>query len=76
MKSGLVLRARIIVPAADGVAHTEIARRYAISRQTLSATASHGHRHESTTVSLICSPTASWTNAPQFDELIHDLRAR
>ncbi|MCX2734465.1 IS630 family transposase [Saccharopolyspora sp. NFXS83] len=35
MKSGLVLRARIVVLAADGVAHSEIARRFAISRQTV-----------------------------------------
>ncbi|MRH90690.1 IS630 family transposase, partial [Nocardia sp. SYP-A9097] len=34
MKSGLVLRARIVVLAADGVAHAEIARRFSISRQT------------------------------------------
>ncbi|WP_198654670.1 IS630 family transposase [Nocardia aurea] len=35
MKAGLVLRARIIVLAADGVAHAEIARRFDISRQTV-----------------------------------------
>lgn len=35
MKSGLVLRARIITLTADGVAHAEIARRFDISRQTV-----------------------------------------
>ncbi|MGC5247065.1 IS630 family transposase [Gordonia sp. DT219] len=34
-KAGLVLRARIVLLAADGVAHTEIARRFSISRQTV-----------------------------------------
>lgn len=35
MKSGLVQRARIVLLAADGVAHAEIARRFSISRQTV-----------------------------------------
>jgi transposase len=35
MKSGLVARARIVLLAADGVAHAEIARRFSISRQTV-----------------------------------------
>ena len=34
-KAGLVLRARIVLLAADGVAHAEIARRFSISRQTV-----------------------------------------
>ncbi|MFD4367836.1 IS630 family transposase [Rhodococcus sp. NPDC058521] len=35
MKAGLVQRARIVLLVADGVAHTEIARRLSISRQTV-----------------------------------------
>jgi transposase len=34
-KAGLVTRARIVLLAADGVAHAEIARRFSISRQTV-----------------------------------------
>ena len=34
-KAGLVLRARIVLLIADGVAHVEIARRFSISRQTV-----------------------------------------
>jgi len=34
-KAGLVQRARIVLLAADGVAHAEIARRFSISRQTV-----------------------------------------
>ena len=34
-KSGLAVRARIVLLAADGVAHAEIARRFSISRQTV-----------------------------------------
>jgi transposase len=34
-KAGLVTRARIVLSAADGVAHAETARRFAISRQTV-----------------------------------------
>ncbi|MDJ0362339.1 IS630 family transposase [Rhodococcus sp. H29-C3] len=35
VKAGLVQRARIVLLAADGVAHAEIARRFSISRQTV-----------------------------------------
>ncbi|UOG20904.1 IS630 family transposase [Gordonia amicalis] len=35
MKAGLVQRARVVLLAADGVAHAEIARRLSISRQTV-----------------------------------------
>ena len=34
-RAGLVLRARIVLLIADGVAHVEIARRFSISRQTV-----------------------------------------
>jgi transposase len=34
-RAGLVLRARIVLSVADGVAHVEIARRFSISRQTV-----------------------------------------
>jgi transposase len=34
-KAGLVTRARIVLLAADGVAHAEIARRFSIARQTV-----------------------------------------
>lgn len=34
-KPGLALRARIVLLAADGIAHAEITRRFSISRQTV-----------------------------------------